>query len=655
MSAFFLSINRDGSAFKQAEADMMMKAIDHFGCDARKLIVQSNFALGYQSLWTVPEEQGEQQPLLDSNSQTWFLFYGRIDNRAQLIAELDQNSGLAEPLSDAALMHTYYLTFGEQGLGRVIGPFVLVLFDPETGAVTAARDAMGGRHLVVRITERHIHIATYELALVAHSSVEYRFNEQRLGRLLANIMEDQLSSTVAGLDPLNPGELVRINVSASKPEGSISRTIFYRHDARKRVRFDSDQEYALEFRRLLDQAVQRRMRSIGNLGSLLSGGFDSVPISILMAEALNQTPAEALSQKSSEAHSQVEASGETVSSKKFTALSWVHDRYPEADERQYSSDICQRFDIEQVCINCDDVWPTLDPNDEVDTHLDPVVPFSIPYTEYHQAAFREAQRHGIKTVMTGIHGDLLYGHSESVLAELLCNGHWRKCIAEFRRYWQTAPSRWQVIKHFVIKQIPGVQRFTEWRRLRRSVRSECLQESILEQLSNSPHPLFEDSLKALRPQHYRVVFGGFAGEDMAMGRHMEAKYQLERRYPFRDRDLCEFMSGVPSDQLHFNFTPRPIVRNAFKRDLGEAMLARRAKTQFDLVVSGGIKQDQSWRPWFNAEDASWQKFVKHCYFEQDKKQDHALELVKWRCAYYDYWKSVCYTRTTNELGINNDV
>lgn len=619
----------------------MMKAIDHFGCNARQLIVQDNVALGYQSFWTVPEEQGEQQPLFDQVSQTWLMFYGRIDNRQELLLELDLTHQ-RDNMSDAEILQAYFLGFGEGRLGRVVGPFVFVLFNQNSGEVIAARDAMGGRHLVFRLTKQHIHIATYELALVAHSSIDYRFNEERLGRLVANMMEDQLSSTIMGLTPLNPGELLCVNSSTDKTPAP---TRFYRHDASRRIRLANDREYADEFRRLLDQAVKRRMRSVGPLGSMLSGGFDSVPISILMAEAL----------KGVGALNSVEASGGAEAPQKMTALSWVHDRYPEADEREYSGDVCQRFDIEQVCINCDDIWPTLDPSDDVDTHVDPVLPFSIPFTEYHQAAFREAQQRGIKTVMTGIHGDLLYGHSESVFAELLVSGRWRKLIAELKRYWQKAPSRLQVVKHFVIKQIPGVQRLIEWRRLNRPVQSECLQESVMQQVLSRPHPLFKDSLKSLRPQQYRVVFDGFAGDDMAMGRYMEAKYQLERRYPFRDRDLCEFMSGVPSDQLHFNFTPRPIVRNAFRAELSEHMLARRAKTEFGSVISDGIKRDQSWRPWFYAADASWPQIVKQGYFKQPHAADQHIDLVKWRCAYYDYWKSVCYTRISKELGINDDV
>jgi len=621
MSAFFLAINRRNAEFDADIASAMMSSIDHFGCDHRHLVVQANIALGYQSQWTVPEEQGEQQPLYDQASDTWFMFYGRIDNRAELLSLLSKPVSV----SDAALLHAYLLTFGASRLGEVIGPFVFVLFDQRKQRVVAARDAMGGRHLVYKANNDTILIATYELALVAHPSVDYRFNDEKMGRIVAGMMEDQLSSNIHGLTPLTPGEFIELSADGTDSI-LLESKIFYRHDPAKRIVLDGDKSYADEFKRLLRQAVKRRMRSIGPLGSMMSGGFDSVPISILMAQELN------------------------IREEKLTALSWVHERYPEADEREYSADICARFNIDQVCIDCDDVWPQFDD----DTHLDPIMPFNIPYTEYHQQAFRHAKRRGIKTVMTGIHGDLLYSHAESIFAELLSAGRWRDLYGELKGYWQFAPSKWQVVKHFILKQIPGVRAVIEQRRLARKPTSECLTDAINDLMVHRPNALWSESLHALRPLQYQVVCGGFAGDDIAMGRYMEAKYQVERRYPFRDRDLCEFMLSVPSDQLYFHFTPRPIVRRAFADELGPKLLARKTKTSFSSVVSDHIAKDSTCREWFSDNDAHWRQFVKQSYFDALNLQESGADIVMWRCGYYDYWKSVCYNRVSQELGKDND-
>jgi len=225
----FLAINRDKSIFEQHVAEGMMNALDDFGSDQNQLVVKEYYALGYQSLWTVPEELGERQPLFCDQTNTWFMFYGRIDNRSEVFKKLN----VAEDAqSDASLMMRYYQSFGESELALVVGPFVFVAYDVDTGKVFAARDGMGGRNLVYRITNKHILIATYEMALVAHPSVEYRFNHARIARVIARLIEDVLSSPIAGLTPLEPGQMICVERSLdSKPSSNY----FYQFDGSTRV------------------------------------------------------------------------------------------------------------------------------------------------------------------------------------------------------------------------------------------------------------------------------------------------------------------------------------------------------------------------------------------------------------------------------------
>jgi len=56
--------------------------------------------------------------------------------------------------------------------------------------------------------------------------------------------------------------------------------------------------------------------------------------------------------------------------------------------------------------------------------------------------------------------------------------------------------------------------------------------------------------------------------------------------------------------------------------------------------------------WFNNEPADWQHYVKQCYFDDESGENKANQVVRWRCAYYDYWKSVCYNKTVGDLWLN---
>jgi len=487
----------------------MLRAIEHFGGDHEFLKVHEYYAIGYQGCWVVPEEIGEQQPLKTSDGK-WFLFYGRVDNRVELLQLLNEPKDLR--ISDAELLLNFLEEFGESVLSQVQGPFVFALFDPQNGSLVAARDGMGGRYLACFVTNELILIATYELAIVASGAVPYSINDEKAARILMGEMEAVPSSTIDNITPLLPGECLTLR------DGSVSNTRFYQPDPKRRIALPDDEAYAREFKRLLTQAVKRRLRSIGNVGTMLSGGMDSVPVTILAAQQHVQT---------------------------VTAFSWVFDQFPDLDERKYSAPICRQFGIEQVLINCDEVWPKFN----ADTHVNPIFPFGIPYSEFQQETFRRARSKGVKVLLTGMDGDLLYEGGQSVFYELLSAGRYAEAWQEFRRFWNSGVSRLQFIKYYFLKPLSFVKKVVWFKNRNTSFHPDCLQATIVERISKGKHWLELESRNALRPDQWRIVLDGFAGEDSFHGRYMEAKYGIERRYPFRDRELCEFMLAIPSERL----------------------------------------------------------------------------------------------------------
>jgi len=385
------------------------------------------------------------------------------------------------------------------------------------------------------------------------------------------------------------------------------------------INLTRDEAYAKEFKRLLTQAVERRLRSVGKVGTMLSGGMDSVPMTIVAAQNFQ--------------------SG-------LLAYSWVFDRYPDLDERRYSSPICDSFGIEQVMIDCDDVWPKFDD----DTHANPIFPFGIPYSEFQQETFRQAQKNDVQLLLTGIHGDLLYEYGQGVFYELIRAGQWRKAGAEMKRFWQSSLPKGLWLKHYFLKPLAVVRKFTGFCNRNKPYPNDCLQDNIASLITKQEHWLEQESRAALRPLQWQVVMDGFAGEDMAHGRYMEAKYGIERRYPFRDRDLCEFMLAVPSDQLYFNRTTRPIVKQAFRNEFTPELLTRNDKTNFSTVIDAGIEQDSANLKWFQSSPPHWSYFVKECYFERNSAHMPPANVIKWRCGYYEYWKSVCYNPMVLRVG-----
>ena len=615
MSAFFLAINRDGTPFSQTIAQDMSSQLEHFGIDGQRLIIKDNFTMAYHRHWLVPEEKGEQQPLYDQATGLYLMFYGRIDNRAKLFECLGTN--VSSKMSDAALFLQLYLTFGESKLAQIIGPFVFVIFNPEEKKVVAGRDAMGGRYLSYRITQTHIFLSSYEIAMVAHPQVDYRFNEEKLVRVLINKMDDVPTSLIAKITPVYPGQKLVIDSDHHQL------SIFYLPDPMKRIHLSSNQAYADEFKRLLKQAVQRRLRSIKKVGCMLSGGMDSVPIAITAASLIKQQ------------------------GQQLNAFSWVFDNYPEADERYYSEPICDNFSIKPHWVNCDTVWPKLDK----DTHQNPLLPFSSPYSEFNQVLFEHAKIEDVGVLLSGIGGDMLYTGFESNLYELLAAQRWRDCFAEACRIFTNMKSKRGFLKRFIFA--PLMQNSLEKRRLKKINRTDYLTETAQNGQKNRPSWLDQYKWQSRRPQQYENVLGSLEGEDAHYGKYMEVKYQLERRYPFRDRELAEYMLAIPSDQLFFNLTPRPIVRQAFVKEFPEILRHRKSKTSFNSIILAGIKKDKNYKEWLNGEHTNWQRFVKESEIKSDALEDDRLTWLEWRCGYYEFWKTLCYTPLQVKLGSQN--
>jgi len=637
MSAFFIAINRNREPFDKSIAESMMFQLDRFGGDSHKLIVGDYFAIGFQTVWRVPEELDEEQPLVSGTS--WFGFYGRIDNRQQLLHRVLEHSTSSDSseltISDAQLAERYFQQYGLTGLSDIIGPYSLFCFDEITGDLVLARDGMGARHLVFRESEQHILAGSYEMALVAHPSLDYKLNDESVALHLVSQMQIRPNSIIDGLDIIHPGHVLTLNSFDYQTSGRAKRQHrFYRPDPCRRVTYKTDQEYADEFRRLLDQAVSRRLRTIANVGTQLSGGMDSIPVTILAAQKL---------------HSLQKGEANT----KLSAYSWVFDEYPEADERVYSNPLCKKLGIEQVMVNCDDLWLDYDEN----AKFDPLGPIYNPFMAYNNELFKQAETHTVKVMLNGIHGDILYGYTQGILYELLKTGDLRALLTEVRSLLTSSSSVKSFFKDFVLKPLPFVSGLLKRRTQRRGLLEQALQPRIVGQLDtrrSSVDYLEQESRRALRPQQWQVVLGDFAGRDASTGRFLESEYAIERRYPFRDRELCEFMLAIPSKQLAFNNVKRPIVKRAFSADFSAELLRRNTKAYFADVTLNGVRNDKFNVTWANAGSREWSYYVKECYFDGKVEQNHLLDVVKWRCGYYDYWKSVCYHPMAKQLGLSNE-
>lgn len=613
MNAFFLTINQDGLPFSQSIAEKMMSALDVFGPDIKTLHVKENFAIGFQAQCYSSEQKRNQQCIVN-DKKDWFLFDGRIDNRDALFQSLSMPYDSS--LSDVQLMVIAYQRYGETCVEKVVGPFVFVHFNPDRNRLVALLDPMGGRYLVYAECAGVFMLATWEGAICAHPEFDAQHDESKLSHVLGFMATPQPRGYIKNIQTVKPGHQLVFESS------SVVQTLVYLPDPTRRIRLSSQEDYAAEFRRLLDQSVQRRLPASGAVGVMLSGGLDSVPIAISAA----RSPALSVTKRSA-----------IKSNDRLHAFSWSFSEHVELNETNYSSKICQELGIEQHLLDCDQLWPC--PLSDFD--LNPVVPINTPYGIKHQAMLQLAQQQQVSTLLSGYAGDVLYSGTHSILLELLASGQFSSFMHECRTRFANVNSLRAFVANYFVKPLLVKKNFN---RLmlnkygnKHHTKVDYLSDYANNQLISEKHWLSERASEALRPQQYVNALDHSIGENLAQARYFDALYRVQKVYPFRDRDLVEFMLAIPSRELFFNAQIRPIVKHAFATELSAELAQRNDKTSFYSFLQAGLVKDNAYESLLSDDNELWSKYINDCKLIADDTVQTPADLLKWVCAYYQYW------------------
>ena len=401
-----------------------MERLDHRGPDGSKVVLAGNIAMGHWHFWTTPEEVGERQPLELKDWPFKIVLDGRIDNREELFSKLGSAPDDDRSLSDAALILHAYARWGEECFEYFSGEFALAIFDEEKKEMICARDHLGDRTLFYTVNSAQVVIASEPWAVAGINASRPKLNERAIADYFALKAPEDGQTLFDNVYELLPAH--RMTVTAT--DQIIFR--YWRPDPNKKIRFQTDGEYAEQFLNLLEESVRCRLRSIEPVGILMSGGLDSTSMASLAARMI--TP------------------------QQLTTISYVFDELPDCDERQYINAVKERWHTDSIQILSDDAWPYKDwenwpPN--------PNQPEGNPYRLIKERAYQRAHEEGFRVLLTGGFGDHLYDGTEAWMADLLQEGRLmqaaRGLIYHIRhfglRHAFAARSSWRVVKRILSK------------------------------------------------------------------------------------------------------------------------------------------------------------------------------------------------------------
>ncbi len=264
--------NFDGKPVDEAFLDKLASAIEQYGPDGGNTYINGSTAMTYRAFHTTLESRLERQPYVTArgNVITWD---GRLDNRDELIPQLWEE--LKANQSDVAIVAAALDSWGTDCFRRILGDWAVSVWNPRQRELILARDYMGVRTLFYYPQSKKVIWCTCLASLAAFGG-PFTLCDQYIASYLALWPEPHLTP-YRELQSVSPGQFVRIC------DGQINSQAYWTLNPRLKIRYKDDREYEQHFLHMFRQAVRRRLRSDSPVLADLSGGLDSSSV-VCMAD-----------------------------------------------------------------------------------------------------------------------------------------------------------------------------------------------------------------------------------------------------------------------------------------------------------------------------------------------------------------------------------
>jgi asparagine synthase (glutamine-hydrolysing) len=542
MSVQFGEWNFEHRPIDPCDLERVRSVLALYGPDREGLIRKDDVAILYRAFNTTSEARNEQQPLA-SASRAIITWDGRLDNREQL-AELV--GGFPQRATDVEIVAAAYDRWQTGLFPKLMGDWAISVWDPNGRSLILAKDVVGTRHLYYSRDKNRVRWCTVLDPLVLLTRHSFEPDLEYLAGFLSFFPATHLTPYV-GIHSVPPATFVRIS-----PGTSVVKR-YWDFDPGKRTRYRTDAEYEEHFRTIFSECVRRRLRSDQPVLAELSGGIDSSSIVCVadqvISHGLSQPP-------------------------RLETMSFSDDSEPNWNERPYFECVERKRGRDGF---------------HIEVHHQPILKYrrdgsafapttiALPPDASEQVSgFLRTQC--IRVILSGFGGDEIMGGVPTPIPELqdlIVGGHW---IDLYQR----------LIAWALSKRVPWPQVLFE------AVRGFC-PPALVGTPKHRKAPSWLAShfaakhARALSGYEKRVTVTGIRPSMQENLSTVEAVRRrlsctnisydalVEKRYPYLDRDLLEFVFSIPREQLLRPGQRRSLVRRALRGIVPHEVLDRKRK------------------------------------------------------------------------------
>jgi asparagine synthase (glutamine-hydrolysing) len=538
--------NLDGKPIDDGHLESVGATLAQYGPDGASSYANTSIAILYYAFHTTKESRLETQPYI-STSGAVITWDGRLDNRADLISALNDSSTINS--TDLDIVAAGYEKWRTGCFSRLVGDWALSIWNPNNQSLILATDTVGTRHLFYSCTKDEMTWSTILDPLILLAGRTLHLNEEYVAGYLSHFPAAHLTPYV-GIFSVPPACFVLLQ------PGRQAVSKHWDFDPTKRIRYRTDAEYEEHFRDVFARAVQCRLRSDHAVLAELSGGRDSSSIvcmaDAILANGLAETP-------------------------RLDTLSYYDDSEPNWNERPYFTKVEEKRGRTGWHIN---VALHQEPGPHSNSDFPSQSSFAAPgldgrsLPEDRMCLMSQQNR----VVLSGIGGDEVMGGAPTPIPELqdlLTQGQLGILVQQLKLWALQGRKPWlhlffEAVRGFFPPYLVGVPKNMQpasW------LQSEFVKRHRIaltgyrsRTRALGPLPSFQESIGAVESLRRQLARTPLPFDP-----------PFERRYPFLDRGLLEFMFAIPREQLVRPSRRRSLMRRALVGFVPDEILNRKGK------------------------------------------------------------------------------
>jgi asparagine synthase (glutamine-hydrolysing) len=556
MSVQFGRWNIDGKPVDRDYLDKVKPVIAPYGPDDEASYAIPSLSILYRAFHTTKESHCETQPHVGDSGVivTWD---GRLDNRADLIRHLRDRLTIGS--TDVSIVAAAYVEWGTGCFAKLIGDWALSIWDPKSRSLLLAKDPIGTRHLYYSVEKDQVTWSTILDPLILFAGHSFALNEEYIAGFFSFFPAAYLTPYI-GIHSVPPSSSVLVRAG----KHTISK--YWEFDPGKRIRYNTDTEYEEHFRASFGEAVRRRLRSDSPILAELSGGMDSSSV-VCMADAIISS-----------------AAAETP---RLDTVSYYDDSEPNWNERPFFTKVEERRGRTGTHIDVSSQWRT---KIDSDNSRFASTPGSAGKADEQLETHMTSQRN--RVLLSGIGGDEVTGGVPTPtleLEDLLARGHFRTLARQLRAWALNKRKPWfhlffEAARGFFPSAVVGVpehRRPASWLNPAFVKRNRAVLRGYEDRMKLfGPLPAFQENLCTLDVLRRQLGCAALASAPL-----------YEKRYPFLDRDLLEFVYSVPREQLVRPGQRRSMMRRALVGIVPDELLNRKRKAYISRGPMADISAD----------------------------------------------------------------